>query len=177
VAGADDLVLDAELVAQSDVESGGQHDEARGQLLAIRERDVLTLRPGREAGDLGVNDIGALGNLRTHGVDQHVVEDAALRHAGQHVDDTAAARHQAIGGGGRGGDHGRGKAGQPQRLQLDVIDLLAAEIRRIDRMRVDQNGIDAGTAQHRGRERTREAATGNDNIGVPQLHLPDCRWG
>ena len=43
-------------------------------------------------------------------------------------------------------------------------------------MRIDQHGVDAGAAEHRGRERAGETAAGNDNIGVPQLHLPKRRW-
>jgi len=38
------------------------------------------------------------------------------------------------------------------RPQLDEVELLAAEVGGIDRMRIDQHGVDAGAAEHRGRE-------------------------
>ena len=85
---------------------------------------------------------------------------------------TAEARHPAFLIRRRAAQHRVGEAGQPQRLQLHAVELLAAEIRRIDRVRIDQHGVDAGAAEHCGRERAGEAAACDDNIGVPQLHLP-----
>ena len=80
MAGADDLAARCRASARKpDVESGRQNDEPRGDLFAIRQLDGLPLWAGRNVGDLGVDELGALGNLRTHGVDQRVVENAALR--------------------------------------------------------------------------------------------------
>ena len=47
------------------------------------------------------------------------------------------------------------------------VKLLAAEVGRIDRMRVDQERVDAGTAQHGCGSRSGEAAADDGDIRMP----------
>ena len=60
----------------------------------------------------------------------------------------------------------------PQRTELQAVELLAAEIRRIDRVRIGQHGVDTGPAEHGGGKRAGQTAACDRNVGVPQLHLP-----
>jgi len=60
--GADDLVIDAELGAEPDVEARRQHDQPRRNGVAVRQSDDLALRPGRQGRDLGVDKTGVAGN-------------------------------------------------------------------------------------------------------------------
>jgi len=81
-------------------------------------------------------------------------------------------RHPARLIGCRSGCHRVGETGQPQGLQLHAIKLLAAEIRRIDGVRIDQHRSDASAAEHGGSERAGQTPACDDNIDVPQLGLP-----
>ena len=175
MAGAENLALDAELLSQADVEPGRQNDEACGDLVAVRQLDRLPLRACHNIRDLGVDELGAGRDLRAHGVDERIVKNAPLR-ALQFLDDAAVASDPGFLVGRRRTHHGVGETGQPQRLQLRAVELFAAEIRRVDRVRIDQHGIDACAAEHGGCERAGEAATCDDNVGVPQLHLLNRQW-
>ena len=59
---ADDAALEAEHMAQADAEPVCQHDQARGNFLAIRQHDTLAFVAGGNLGHLGVN-----GSLRSVG--------------------------------------------------------------------------------------------------------------
>jgi len=84
----------------------------------------------------------------------------------------AEARHPAFAVRRRGAQHRVGKASEAERLHLRAVELLAAEIFRIGRVRIDDDGVDARASKHCGRERAGQAATGNDNVGIAHCHSP-----
>ena len=61
---ADDLALDSKLVTQPDIQSVGEHDEPRGNLLVIGQREPVAA-PGltEMANDFGEDRFDAGGNL------------------------------------------------------------------------------------------------------------------
>ena len=56
------------------------------------------------------------------------------------------------------------ESGLVQHADLLATDLFAAQLRRIDRMRIDQDGGDAGASQHGGGDRAGEPAAYDGNI-------------
>ncbi len=136
---ADDSALDSKLVTQPDIQSVGEHDEARGNLLIIRQHDPLSFRAYRDGNDFGEDRFDAIGNLGANCVDQGVVRDAVLL-AGRLVEQVAEARDPVLAVVSRGPKHGVGDAGLAKALQLHgAAQLFDAKVTRIDRMRVDQN--------------------------------------
>ncbi|GCC48623.1 hypothetical protein chiPu_0032574 [Chiloscyllium punctatum] len=67
----------------------------------------------------------------------------------------------------RRAEHGFGKAGSGESLELEVAaDLLDAEIERINLMGVDQDGRNPGTAEHGGCGRARKTSADDRDVGV-----------
>jgi hypothetical protein len=62
--------------------------------------------------------------------------------------------------------HRLGEPGLAQDRGLRAIDFFGAEIRRVDRMRIDQHDAVAGAAEHGGCRRSGQAAARNDNVGL-----------
>jgi len=164
--------LHAELVAQPDVQPVGDHDKARGDLLAARERDALPLRACCDVHHLGVDHLDGGWNFATHGVDHRVVQDAVLV-ARAFLDEPAEARDPGFAVERGGAQHGIADAGLAQDRGLRAVELLGAEIGRIDRVRIDQHRMMAGAAQHGRRGRAREAAACDQNVGF--AHALSCR--
>ncbi len=67
---------------------------------------------------------------------------------------------------GRGAQHRVGKPGLAQDACLRAVDLLGAEIRRVDVMRVDQDHAMAGASEHGGRGRAGKPAARDDDVGL-----------
>jgi len=64
------------------------------------------------------------------------------------------------------------ETGQAQRLHLRAVELLAAEVFGIGRMRIDDDGVNAGAAKHGGSKRAGQPAAGNDNVRLAHCHAP-----
>lgn len=74
----------------------------------------------------------------------------------------------------RGRAQGRlGKTGLAQQLELLAADLLAAQFRRVDRVRIDQDGRDPGASQHRCRRGAGETAADDCDIRVAHARASD----
>ena len=56
--------VDAELLANADIQPVRHHDQARGDLFAGRQLDGLPLGTGRDVGDFGVDELTCGRNLR-----------------------------------------------------------------------------------------------------------------
>ena len=80
------------------------------------------------------------------------------------LEEAAEARDPGFAIGRRRPQHAVGEAGLAQNGDLHPVELLAAEIRRIDRTRIDNDGVDAGFPQHRSRDRAREPRADDGDI-------------
>ena len=167
--GADDLPLEAELVTQADVEASCQDHKPRRNFAAIGELDRLPVRAGRNVRYLSFDEFGAIGNLRANRIDQRVIENALLV-ARAPLHHAAEPRHPGFAIVRRSTQHRLGETGQAQCLHLRAVELLAAEIDRIDRVQIDQDGVDAGATEHRRRQRAGEATTHDDDIRAAHRH-------
>src|SRR5688572_30271944 len=100
-------------------------------------------------------------NLRADGVDQRVIHNSVLV-AGAFFNEVAKPSRPSF----TVIRHPRkdcvGESGFLKNLYLGAIQFFAAEIQRVDGVRIDENAIDPSTPQHRGRDRACEAAT-NDS--------------
>src|SRR6185437_16340590 len=90
----------------------------------------------------------------------------ALLVAGALLDDAAEAGDpgRAVG---RGGTEDVG--GEPRALEdrdLRAVEFLAAEVGRIDGVRIDEDGVDAGAPEHRRGHRAGQSAADYDNIRI-----------
>ena len=88
------------------------------------------------------------------------------------LDHAAEARDPAFAVEGAGAQHRIGETGAPQDRGLRAVELLAAQIGRIDRMRIDQDDAEAVARQHRGCGRACKTAAGNDDVGLPHGDAP-----
>ena len=166
MAGADDPAFDSELAAQPDVQSVGQHHQARGNLLAVRQHDCLPFRAGRNRQRLGVHLLDAGPDFGPDGADQHVVHDAVLL-VRLLVEQVAEARDPVLAALGGRSQRRLRQTGPAKPLDLLVAaQFLDPEVGRIHRMRVDQDGRDAGAPEHGGRDGTGQAAADDRNVGV-----------
>ncbi len=152
---AQDLAADADILAQPDVQAVREHDEACGDLLAVRQGQLLPVRGGGDGRGLGMDRRDVGGDLGADRVDERVVEDVVLP-VRTLVDELAIARDPDVQIGRRRAQHRLGDAGLAQQRDLRGVELLAAEILRILRVRIDQHGVDAGAAEHRGGGGTRQ---------------------
>ena len=134
---------------------------------------VTTCRSGlfATAVTLALTNSALFGNLGADRVDERVVEDAVLIAAAL-LDHATEARDPALAVERAGAQHRVGKAGAPQDADLRAVELLAAKIGRIDRVRIDQDDTETVARQHRGCGRAGKAAAGNDDIGVPHGDAP-----
>ena len=79
------------VMAQREIEPVREHDQTRGDLLAVRERERLAVGAGRDRGHLARNESAAGRNLGAHRVHQRVVEEVVLG-VGTPLDQAAEAR-------------------------------------------------------------------------------------
>ena len=166
MARADHPAFDSEALAQPDVQSVGEHDEARGNFLAIGQNDLLPFRTGRNGCGLGVDRFDPVGYFGPNGVDQRVIHDAVLP-ARPLVEQVAEARNPVLAVMGRGAKRRFRNAGPAKAFDLEIAaELFDPKIGRIDRMRVDQNGGNTGAPEHGRRGRASKAAANDGNIGV-----------
>ena len=170
---ADGLAAEAEIVAERNAQPVGEHDEARGDVLAGRERDALALAARGERGRLGVDDADVRGDQRTHGVHERRVIDAMLV-ARALLDDAAEAGDPGLTVGRRVAQHIVGEPGLLQDIDLDAVELLAAEVGRIDGIGIDEHRVDAGAAKHRRSHRARQATTDNHHICILHRAISVC---
>lgn len=174
MARADDSALGSKPAPQPDIQSVGQHDETRGNFLAIRQKQFLPVVAGRNRGHFRPDRFDLRGDLGANRIDQPVVEDAVLL-AWPLVEQIAGARDPVFAVMRRRTQRRFGKAGLAKTLDLPVTaELFNAKVRRIDRVRIDQNRRSAGTPEHRGGCRTGKATSDDGNIRV--LHGPIPSW-
>ncbi len=162
---AEGLALQTELVAQADVETVRQNNETRDNGFTARCGDGLRVGAGRESRCLGLDEADARRDLGPNRVHQRRIEDAFLI-ARPHFDHAPEAGDPRYPIRCRGAQYGIREPGLPQHRNLIAIELFAAEFGRILRPRIDQDGIDPGTAQHGRRERSRKPATHDGNVGL-----------
>ena len=84
--------------------------------------------------------------------------------AGPFLEQAAEAGDPAFAVGRRRRQYALGEAGFLQDLDLHAVKFFAAEVRRINRVRIDHDGVDAGSPEHRGRGGAREPAADYRNI-------------
>ena len=72
------LDYDSERAPQSDIQSVGEHDEARGNFLAIGQCQFLPLGAGGNARDLRPHPFDAIRDFGPDGVDEVAIHDAEL---------------------------------------------------------------------------------------------------
>ncbi|MGY4623769.1 hypothetical protein ACVWY3_001525 [Bradyrhizobium sp. USDA 4486] len=95
MAGADDFPRNAELVAQADIETVGEHDQTGRDRLAIGERNPLPLRAGLDRSRLGADALDVPRDIAADGVDQGIVDDVELS-AWRLIGQTAEARDPVL---------------------------------------------------------------------------------
>ena len=165
----DVVAVHAEVLAQRRVEAVGQNDQPGGNLLAGRQRHGLALVADGDRRGLAVDDRRPVGgNRAAHGVDQPVVENAVLA-ARLAVGQPAGAHDPVLPVGARRGGDDLAEPGPGEQADLLLVELLAAEIRRIDLVRVDEHGVDPGPAEHGGRRRSGEPASDDGNVRMPHV--------
>lgn len=171
--GAGDNPFDAELVAQADIQSVGEHDETRRDFLAVGQHDRLALRAGRDRGGLGRDGRDPMRDCGTHGVDQGVVPDAVLP-ARALVDENAETGDPVGSVEGAGGQHGVRKPGLAQTgVLLVAADFFATQFWWMHSVRIDQNGGDAGSAKHNRGGRSGEAPSNDGDIRMAHDPFPE----
>ena len=163
--GADHLAFDAEIVTQGDIEPVRQHYQPGTDLFPVRQRQMLAFGAGRYGGRLGVQEGDTRRNFRPNGVDHSVIENVELR-AALSLDDVAEARDQHFAVERRGARDRIGKAGLAQDRDLRSIELLAAKVIRVARVRVDEDGVAPGAAEHGSRDRAGKPTSDNGDIGL-----------
>src|SRR5262249_36915148 len=119
-----------------------------------------------------MDEIHAFRNLGAHRVDQRVVENVVLA-VRPLIDHLAEARDPDVYVGRRRAQHSVGKAGLARQHDLRGVKLLAAKILGVERMRVDQDRADVGTAEHGGGGRAGKTTSDNGNVRLP--HAPSSR--
>jgi hypothetical protein len=117
VARADDPAFDSKLVAQPDIQPVGEHHEARGNFLVIRQHQFLPLRACRNGYHLAEDRFDAVTNFGADGVDQGVVQDAVLL-ARPLVEQVAESRDPVLAVMRRGPKRRLGDAGLAKALDL-----------------------------------------------------------
>lgn len=169
--GAQHMALDAELLAQAEIQAVGDDDEAGRNLLAAGKRDDLAVVAVLDLRDPVDDEVDTGGNFAAHRVDEVLVANAPLvAHA--LFDDAAHAHHpiEAVEGGGAAN-----RVVQPRLLEdahLAAVDLFAAEFRPVGRSRIDKNGIMAGTAQHGGGDRAGKTGADDHDFCLSHLDVP-----
>ena len=136
---ADDLALDAEHVAQADIEPVGEHDQPRRDLLAVGQRDLLPLGAVGDGDDLGVDGFDTRREFAPRIVLTSVSYRMPCWSLGLLGDDVAEARFPDLAVERRRAQGRLGEAGLAQEVELIAAEFLAAQLRRIGRMRVDQD--------------------------------------
>jgi hypothetical protein len=159
------LPFHAEPVAQADIQAVGHDNETRGHLFAVRERDLLALRAGRDIHDLAVDEAHGRRDFAADGIDQRVVENAVLV-ARTFLDQAAEARHPGFPIERRCAQHRIGKAGLAQHARLRAVDLLAAEVGRVNAMRIDQHDTVARAPEHGRGGGAGKSAARDEDVGL-----------
>jgi hypothetical protein len=167
------LALDAERVAQADVQPVGEHDKARGNDPIVGKHDFLPVPAGCDRHRLGKDRFHAGRDLGPDRVDQRVVHDAELR-ARRLVEQVAEARDPSVAGIGRLAQHGLRDSRLAKTRDLLVAQLLDPEICWIGGMRIDQDGANARATEHRSRGRAGQTSAHDGNVGVVRhIALPE----
>jgi hypothetical protein len=163
--GTDHLAFDAEIVTQGDIEPVRQHYQPGTDLFPVRQRQMLAFGAGRYGRRLGVQEEDTRRNFHSNGVDHGVIENVELR-AALSLDDVAEARDPHFAVERRGARDRIGKAGLAQDRDLRSIELLAAKVARVAGMRVDEDGVAPGAAEHGSRDRAGKPTSDNGDIGL-----------
>ncbi|CUT15144.1 hypothetical protein BF49_6224 [Bradyrhizobium sp.] len=167
MAGTDDLSRDSQLMAQADIEAVGEHDQPGGDHLVVGESDLLPLRTCLDQDGLGADALDAGRNFVADSVDEGIVEDVELP-ARRLVEKAAEARDPVLTHKGRAAQHRFGDSRLQESPDLHVTtEFFDSKVRRIALMRIDQDGRNAATAEHRGGGRAGQSPADNGNVGVP----------
>ncbi len=151
VALAQHLALDAQALAQAAAGAGGQHGQPRLHAAAAGQHDPLQARSGGDRPGPVLHELHALRPQPAHGVDQVVVAEANVAEAGE---------------AGAGGDfQAVGHAQLFQQGHLRPHQLLAAEIRAIGRVGVDDRHFEPLAGQHQRQDRAAQARSHDGDIG------------
>src|SRR3954467_5156881 len=150
MAGTDDLSGDSQLVAQADIEAVGENDQPGGDHLVVGESDPLPLRACLDRDGLGADALDAGRNFVANRVDEGIVEDVELP-AWRLVEKAAEAGDPVLTHKGRAAQHRFGDSRLQESPDLHVTaEFFDTKVSRIALMRIDQNGRNAATAEHRG---------------------------
>ena len=150
MAGADDSALDADGVAQSDIQSGGEHHEARGDYFAVRQRDFLPFSARRNRQGFCDYRFGVRRNLGPDGIDQPVIHDAVLLD-GPPVEQVAESCNPVLRVMRRRSKHGFRETGLAKAFELlAAAEFFDAKVGRICRTWIDQDRSHARAPEHGG---------------------------
>jgi hypothetical protein len=177
MAAADYFALEADGIAKSYIQAVRQHDQSRLNNISSRRRHRLPIGARCQCCRFGMDDAHARRNFGSDRIDQVLVIYALLI-AGTFFDHASETYHPIFAIRRCRPQHGLQQAGLFEGRDLRAIELFAAKIRRILRVRVDQHGVNAGTPKHRGSERARKSAADNRHLCLADAggRLGLARW-
>lgn len=135
-------------------------------VFAGRQGDALPVAACRNRHGFGGDEWRCVRDFGAHAVDHPVVQNVVLIVRAP-LDEPAEARDPQFVARRCGVQHRIGNTGLAKQAELRPVELLAAEVRRINRVRIDQHRVDAGAPQHRGRGGAGKPAADDRNVRVP----------
>src|SRR4051794_33158657 len=156
----------ADVTAERAAETVGQNYHASRNFRTARQRDDLPIGRCRYSDAFAEDEIDAAADASTHGVDQSRIKRADLARETL-LDEMAVPRDPNLMARRRGGDDGVGNARLGEQGQLALVELFAAKIRRVIRVRIDEDATDASVPQHGRCGRSRHSSADDGNLSPP----------